>query len=159
MFLNHPLFYKNQNIACYLARENEFDCKPIIEAIWQAKKNCFLPVLLEQGLSFVSYQQGDPLYLNRYQILEPEPYEEKIIPSEELDLVFVPLVGFDLQGGRLGMGGGYYDRTFSFLKEKTNKPYLVGLAYERQALLRIPTEKHDVILNAVLTEKQLYEFS
>lgn len=158
MFLNHPLFINHQNIACYFATNNEFNCTPFIEAIWAAKKNCFLPVLSKtKTLHFVSYQKEDVLHLNPYQILEPQ--HTKMIPYDELDLVLLPLVGFDLQGGRLGMGGGYYDRTFSFLKENRNKPYLVGLAYECQCVSWIPKETHDVQLTAILTEKRWYHFA
>jgi len=158
IFLDHPLFAQSQNIACYAAKGNEFDCTPFIKAIWTAKKNCFLPVLLNnQSLHFVSYQADDSLHLNRYQILEPR--HGRIISCAELDVVFLPMVGFDLQGGRLGMGGGYYDRTFSFLnREKIKKPYLVGLAYECQYTPHISIENHDVLVNAVLTEKQMYTF-
>jgi len=164
LFLGTSLFLNNHRLACYFAQDNEFDCTPIIKAAWHAKKNCFLPVLSNSphcSLSFASYHPHDTLYLNRYNILEPE--NKTVLSSKDLDLVVVPLVGFDLQGNRLGMGGGYYDRTFAFLREKTektktNKPYLIGLAYECQYVPEIPEEEYDIPLGAVLTEKKLYTF-
>jgi 5-formyltetrahydrofolate cyclo-ligase len=160
LLMDHPLFISSQQIACYLAQDNEFDCEPFITAISAAQKKCFLPILSEQknqGLTFAAYSPNDPLSLNRYNILEPK--NKTIIPCSALDLVFLPLVGFDLQGRRLGMGGGYYDRTFAFLnKEKTHKPYLIGLAYECQYVPEIPEEDHDVLLDAVLTEERMYTF-
>jgi 5-formyltetrahydrofolate cyclo-ligase len=156
LFINHPLFLASQQVACYFATGNEFDCTLFINAIWGAKKNCFLPVLSEQqSLTFSAYHPHDILCSNRYNILEPE--NKTHFPIEELDLVFVPLVGFDLQGNRLGMGGGYYDRTFSHLQDK-KKPYLIGLAYECQYVPEVPEEPFDVPLDAVLTEDKLYTF-
>jgi 5-formyltetrahydrofolate cyclo-ligase len=160
LLVNDSLFLTSQRIACYFAQDNEFDCSPIIESIWQAKKNCFLPVLSDQhnqGLTFAAYHPNDTLCLNRYNIQEPK--DKAILPAEELDLVFVPLVGFDLQGNRLGMGGGYYDRTFAHLQKKNiKKPYLMGLAFECQYVAEIPEESYDIPLDAVLTEKKLYTF-
>lgn len=150
----------SQTIACYFAQDNEFDCTPIIEFIWAAKKNCFLPVLsdeAEKTLFFAAYHTPDQLCVNRFNILEPE--NKVMFPIEKLDIVFTPLVGFDLQGNRLGMGGGYYDRTFAHRREnETDKPYLIGLAYECQYLPDIPEESFDVALDAVLTEKKMYMF-
>jgi 5-formyltetrahydrofolate cyclo-ligase len=156
-FIRHPLFLASQNIACYFAQDHEFDCAPFLQAIWAAEKNAFLPVLADQQLTFAAYQPDDELALNRYNI--PEPANKKWIAAEELDLVLVPLVGFDLQGARLGMGGGYYDRTFAFIAEKlAKKPYLIGLAYECQYVEEVPEEVFDVALDAVLTESSLYTF-
>jgi 5-formyltetrahydrofolate cyclo-ligase len=160
LLLNHAFFIQSQQIACYLSQDNEFNCMPFIEAVLTAKKNCFLPVLSEQkkqALQFAAYHPNTRLCLNRYNILEPE--DKTFIAHEQLDLVLVPLVGFDLKGGRLGMGGGYYDRTFAFLNHhKTKKPRLIGLAYECQYVPDIPIEQHDVPLQAVITEKKWYNF-
>lgn len=78
-----------------------------------------------------------------------------------LDFLVVPLVGFDDQGRRLGMGGGYYDATLAFLRRRRiwHKPYLIGLAFECQRVAEIPSEPWDIRLNAILTEKGLSRFS
>lgn len=152
------LFKNSQSIACYFAQDSEFDCTPIIKAIWRAKKNCYLPILSKsQSLSFGAYESDTILKKNRYHI--PEPDTSWYFPLEQLDLVLLPLVGFDLQGHRLGMGGGFYDRTFQFLRGKTTpKPFMLGLAYELQKIEHIPIDPWDVSMDGVLTEEKLYLF-
>lgn len=174
-----PIFKSSQHIACYSATDDEFDTMPIIETIWQANKICYLPVLChekEKYLQFVKYQYGDSLQRNKYKILEPSHLSQKIA-ANELDLVIMPLLAFDLHGHRLGTGGGYYDRTFEFLheaavdaarldtkaqkaavdavriKSKVQKPFMLGLGYALQQAETLPTEEWDVHLDAVLTEK------
>lgn len=156
IFIQHEVFSSSLNIATYLAMKNEFDCFPLIQAIWHAKKNCYLPIVEhDTTLTFVNYQENDVLQKNRYQILEP--INPQVFPKEQLDLVLMPLVGFDLQGNRLGMGKGYYDRTFEFLKDTSiKKPLLIGLAYECQCLGSLPNDAWDIPLAGVLTEQNLY---
>lgn len=157
----HEFFKKNSNIAIYLARDDEFEAKPIIEEIWRAEKKCFLPVLSqvrEKVLDFARYESNDVLQPNRYQILEPKNTES--IATGNLDVVLMPLVGFDLRGNRLGMGGGYYDRTFEFLlgKKYLAKPLLIGLAYALQQVDELPRDNWDVPLDGILTEKEFVVF-
>ena len=157
MLVTNSLFYTSQHIACYLGQEDEFDCTPIIQEIWRLGKKCYLPVLSSQktqGLEFVVYHPGDRLRLNRYKIFEPERGDG--LAAEKLDLVMVPLVAFDAQGHRVGMGGGYYDRTFSFRREGVcSKPYLLGLGYELQRVAEVPGQSWDVLLDGVLTEEKI----
>lgn len=158
LFASSAYFLASQNIACYYGREDEFDCMPIIEEIWRAQKRCYLPVLSrtrENSLDFYHYEHQDTLRLNKYNILEP--LDTLTISPDQLDLVIVPLVAFDLQGNRIGMGAGYYDRTFSFLKDTNiKKPILLGLAFDYQQVEALPYDQWDIPLNAVLTEKNLY---
>lgn len=161
LFLASPQFRAAQHIACYFAQDNEFDCTPIIEALWSEHKQVYLPVLLskqENCLEFVKYGVLDPLRLNKFHILEPDHTE--VFPTYKLDLVLMPLVGFDLQGGRLGMGGGFYDRTFEFMNNEVieKKPILLGLAFEAQKVAELPRDPWDVPLDGVLTEKTIYLF-
>jgi 5-formyltetrahydrofolate cyclo-ligase len=159
LFTAHPLFQRSQHIACYLPNDNELDCSAIIEAIWKADKNCYLPVLSPQGknLEFLEYRSFDSLCANKYGILEPDNTAK--IAVEKLDLVLVPLVGFDLAGHRLGMGGGYYDRTFEFLLTQEKKtPCLIGLGFEEQQMDALPFDEWDVMLDGVLTEKRWLNF-
>lgn len=158
LFQESVFFSKSQHIACYLARTEEFDCAPLIQSIWQANKHCYLPVLSSQEgyLDFAAYHSENKLYLNRFRILEPENTQK--ISASELDLVLLPLVGFDLKGNRLGVGGGYYDRTFSFLQnQKRVKPLLIGLGFECQQVHQLPYDEWDVQLDGVLTEKKIYK--
>jgi 5-formyltetrahydrofolate cyclo-ligase len=150
----HSPFFSEQNIACYLAVNNEVDCSPLIQEIWRAKKTCYLPVITsDQCLEFARYEPDDELRLNQYQILEPQNMHK--ISLIDLKVIVMPLIGFDLQGNRIGMGAGYYDRTFSVL---TPKPALIGFAYECQCVEAIPSDPWDVKLSGVITEKKLYSF-
>lgn len=160
LLITHPLFHASQHVACYFGQEDEFDCSPIIQEIWRSGKKCYLPVLSfqEKCLDFIAYQPNDSLRLNFYNILEPENNEK--IDVDKLTLVIVPLVAFDLHRHRLGMGGGYYDRTFAFKqKNATDKPYLLGLGYELQNVAVLPTNPWDVLLDGVLTEEKLIDDS
>lgn len=152
LFANTSIFHQSKSIACYLPLKTEFDSLPLIQTICYEKEYCYLPLLMneEQTLQFAPYQVGDPLKENIYNILEPS--SEKSFPPHQLDLVIVPLLAFDLSGTRLGMGKGYYDRTFA---SRQNKPYLIGLAYTFQQASYIPREPWDVLLDAVLTEKKV----
>jgi len=159
LLLNTDIFKQSQHIACYYPFNNEFDCLPIITAIWQANKNCYLPIISSDdsaGLAFVCYQQNTLLQPNRFHI--PEPASEDFFTAEKLDLVLLPLVGFDARGNRLGMGAGYYDRTFKTSKN-IRQCFLLGLAYEAQEIFSIPHDEWDVSLNGVLTEKRMIFFN
>lgn len=160
IFKTCPLLADVQHVACYLARTEEFDCSPIIKGLWESNKNCYLPVLStkqEGHLDFVTYHPEDTVALNRYRILEPQHHN--FFAPENLDLVLVPLVGFDMHGHRLGMGGGYFDRTFAFLQNNPiKKPLLIGLAYECQRMHNLPYDDWDVSLHGVLTEEKIILF-
>ncbi len=146
------IYQQSQRIACYLAFDQEFDCSAIIEKIWQANKQCYLPILTEdKSLEFAQFHADTELHSNRYHI--PEPIHSPKIDLMELDLILMPLLGFDLQGNRLGMGGGYYDRTLQKRIGKGPKPYLIGMAYAFQQVPEIPHDKWDVRLEGVLTEE------
>ncbi len=159
--LTHLAIFKHsQSIAGYCAQGPEVNPQSLLEKAWTDHKTCYLPLLQteEAALSFARYRLGDPLQRNLYGINEPLPYQT--IAPEALDLVLLPLVGFDLQGNRLGSGKGYYDRTFSFLTSMTGKkPYLIGLAYACQKTKTCLPEKWDIPLNAVVTEEDVYIFS
>jgi 5-formyltetrahydrofolate cyclo-ligase len=126
-----------------------------MEAIWQANKKCYLPLLSQENhLQFALYQPNDELSTNQFGIPEPLAAAEKI-SAEQLDLVIMPLVAFDFFGHRLGTGGGYYDRTFAFKQNtETSKPFLLGFAYAAQQALLLPFEQWDVLLDGVVTEKE-----
>ena len=90
---------------------------------------------------------------NRLGIAEPEG--ARIIGARWLDVVFLPLVGFDSRGVRLGTGGGFYDRAFAFRRWRTvwHTPQLIGLGYSFQQVGHITSAPHDVLMDAVVTEK------
>lgn len=124
---------------------------------WQLRlpRDCIycLPVLCEdQRLRFAPWRSGDPLVSNRYGVPEPDLAASSLVEAETLSFVVVPLVGFDATGHRLGMGGGWYDRTFAFRHARPAPPWLVGAAFSLQQIPSIDAAPWDVRLDAVCTE-------
>ena len=107
-------------------------------------------------LHFAQYKDNSVLTTNRFGIFEPCLKQAKISPPWSLDLILMPLVGFDRSGNRLGMGGGVYDRTLAFMA-KNNKPspQLVGLAYSFQEIAQISPQKWDIPVSRIITEKEI----
>ena len=161
-FLHSRLFNNSQRIALYLSNDGEMDPWPIIEAAWQRHKQCYLPVLgLRPGnrLWFIPYHPAGKLTNNRFGIPEPvHARQQRSLKPQSLDLILMPLVAFDQHGNRLGMGGGFYDRTLSFLHHRHSwrKPRLIGLAYEFQRVDHLPNQHWDVPLDAIVTENRIY---
>jgi 5-formyltetrahydrofolate cyclo-ligase len=158
------LVRNSRRIAVYVPVNGEMDPRPLMDQLWNMGKTLYLPVLVgfsKRKLWFSGYTPGEPLVRNRFGIPEPERIHGRRIRSVALDLVLLPLVAFDAMGHRLGMGGGYYDRCFSFTHKRRHwhKPRLMGLAYEFQRLPLIKPEPWDVPLDAVATEQGVYHFS
>lgn len=151
-----------QHIAAYLAYNNEINPLPWLQEVYQTK-NCYLPVInpsLKQ-MMFARFKSDTPLKNNQYEILEPAAENQILYAPEQLEIVLLPLVAFDMQGNRIGTGAGYYDRTFAYLnKENTQrKPKLFGLAYEFQKIDNIVPENWDVALDGVITDQRVYLFN
>lgn len=153
-----PIFEESMRVAFYQATYGEVDCNSLIECAWQGNKIVLLPILDHQALKFASYQPNHPLIKNRYSIEEPIASPENVLEASDIDLVFVPLVAFDARMNRMGMGKGYYDRTFHFLKNLPlkKKPFLIGLAYEFQKIEKIESRPWDIPLDQVITERNIY---
>ncbi|MDB6164846.1 MAG: 5-formyltetrahydrofolate cyclo-ligase [Xanthomonadaceae bacterium] len=112
-----------------------------------------LPVLHDEtGLRFAPWRAGAALITNRFGIPEPDVSVSDLLDPAAMTLVVVPLVGYDNSGHRLGMGGGWYDRTFFFRKTQPAPPYLVGAAFSVQQLEQLPAQPWDVRLDAICTE-------
>jgi len=167
LMTREPLFWRSQRIALYIATDGEIDPFPLLAAAAHLGKACYLPHLKpdlsatsSRELWFLRYAPGDPLAANRYGILEPLPRAAERISPQFLDLVLLPLVAFDSSGNRLGMGLGYYDRTFAFARAANawRRPRLVGLAHECQRIEALPRNNWDVPLDGVATDRQLYLF-
>ncbi len=151
-----PEWQAADHIAIYLAVQGEVTTDELIKATWQANKKIYLPVVQGDGtLQFSLHQENDTLIKNRYGILEPQ--RKEFFPTEQLDLVITPLVGFDDQCNRLGMGSGYYDKTFAFLNvpNRPLKPQLIGLAYGIQRVEKLTPQSWDVPLNKIVTENTI----
>jgi len=149
-----------QHIALYLANDGELDPFVLIQALWHAGKNVYLPVLhpFTPGyLVFVKYQQDTLLYPNKFGIPEPLLECQHISPLSQLDVIFTPLVAFDAGGNRLGMGGGFYDRTLSQLPTNSHCD-VIGIAHDCQQVEQVPTEAWDVPLKQIITPAKLWWF-
>ncbi len=159
--LSNGLMLKGQRWGFYLPTPEEFDALPLLNQALHMGKACYLPITanrMAQPLRFTRLDGKHGLTHNRYGIVEP--HGRKLLNARWLDVLMVPLVGFDAHGHRLGMGGGYYDATLAYLKTRKHwrRPYLIGLAFACQQTAQIPTESWDVRLDAVLTENGLMRF-
>ena len=155
------VFVIAQHIAGYLAFDGELDPALLLEHAFAMGKQVYLPVLTGKPaaqLLFAPYHPDTVLVPNHFGIPEPEVPQAQLWPSQRLDLVLVPLVAFDSSGTRLGMGGGFYDRTFAFRRNPVHlpKPRLLGLAYELQKFPALLRQSWDVPLDGIATEKALY---
>lgn len=157
---SHPLFLRSRHIAFYLPNDGEMDLTPLIRRSLAMGKKCYLPVLsplYHNRLWFAPYHDESELVLNRFGIPEPAVNWAGMRHAWTLDLVLTPLVAFDSLGNRLGMGGGYYDRTLAYLARRRywHKPLLLGTAYAFQQVDSLPHEPWDVPLHGVVTESSL----
>ncbi len=156
--VNHRLFRSAQHIACYLPNDAEVDLTSLLDCAWTMGKTVYLPVISathHNRLHFLPYAPGDTLATNGFGIPEPVIRSRRVAALTRLDLVLTPLVGFDEWGNRLGMGGGFYDRTFAFLRRRRcwRKPHLWGVAFDVQrSPTELPCQHWDVPLEGVVTE-------
>ncbi len=159
--LRSRLLKRGSRIAFYVPMPSEIDLLPLInQALWMGCE-CYLPVVPKgQGrrMRFTRIHDSHSWTLNRYRI--PEVAAPTSLPAQRLDLVFVPLVGVDQHGYRLGMGGGYYDTTLAFLRQRKvwRQPRLIGAAYDCQRVEQVPREPWDMPLDALLSESGLLRF-
>jgi len=147
------LFRSAKFIACYLATSDEVNCRELIKCAWFMKKRVFVPTIQKNSkLEFVEFLSDTETSPNEFGL--QEPVDGVKIDSRDLDVVFTPLVAFDSQKNRIGMGGGYYDRTFSFLQEDSLalKPKLIGLSFDCQRVENIVASPWDIPLFHVITE-------
>ena len=150
-----------RRIGFYLPMHEEIDLIPLLNAALWLKRACYLPVIPQRGarrLWFSRIGSRDTWYQNRFGIFEHAARERR--RASQLDVLFLPLVAFDAQGNRLGMGGGYYDTSLAYLRTRRvfRKPKLIGVAYDFQRVSTLPSEAWDVPLDAVLTDRAWYRF-
>jgi 5-formyltetrahydrofolate cyclo-ligase len=133
-------------VAIYRAMGSELDPEPLGQALIAAGRGLCLPVVLERDarMIFRRWSPGDPLEMDSAGCPAPLPLADVVDP----DLILTPLLAFDAFGGRLGQGGGYYDRTFAARPQAVR----TGFGYSGQRVARLPMESHDIPLHGVLTE-------
>lgn len=140
-----------QHIALYVSFDGEISTEKLIKTLWAQDKHVYLPVLHPfnpNHLLFLRYLPDTPMLKNKFGIWEPKLNVQNVLPLDELDILFTPLVAFDKQGNRLGMGGGFYDRTLQNWQNSSFIP--VGLAHQCQQVELLPTEAWDVPLHRIL---------
>ena len=142
-----------KRIALYQAINGEIN----LDAVWQSavaqNKSCYFPVIHEdQTLSFLPATPTTALNNNRFGIAEPCVSSEEALSPEQMDILFLPALAFDGQGTRLGMGGGYYDRTLAHHRPKL----LIGIAYDVERQPFIEADAWDIPMDAVITERTIY---
>ena len=159
------LLRAGRRVAVYFAYGHEADLKHVIALVRRRRCTLYLPVITNfrhSRMRFVRYEVDSAMRVNRYGIAEPvhrhaTTGRAEIIPPRHLDVVLLPLVGFDAQGSRLGSGAGFYDRSLHHLREgrRWRKPKLIGVAYECQRVAHLQPDRWDVPLDGILTERGL----
>ncbi|KQZ66515.1 MULTISPECIES: 5-formyltetrahydrofolate cyclo-ligase [unclassified Lysobacter] len=152
-----PFAPQSGYVAGYWALDGEIGLH-----VWQLRlpPDCVycLPVLGDDGaLRFAPWRPGDPLASNRYGIPEPDVAPTSLLDPRDLSMAVTPLVGFDPRGHRLGMGGGWYDRSFAFRQREPAPPWLVGAAFEVQRVDALARADWDVALDAVCSDAAVYD--
>lgn len=155
------LLHKGAHVALYKTNDAELSTEPLITYCWQQEINVYLPVLhpfTNGHLLFLRYTTETAMQSNRFGIMEPKIDVTAVCPARDLDAIFTPLVAFDDSGNRLGMGGGFYDRTLSALQGNVHSPKVIGLAYDIQRTSALPVETWDIPLPAIATPSKIYSF-
>jgi len=155
-FYESKYYRESKNIFIYISYDSEINTKEIINKSLIDNKKIYVPrtEFKTRLMDAVEITSLDDLIESEYGILEPSIYEPHIEPNE-LDLIVVPGVGFDRNGGRMGYGAGFYDRYFKKIsKDKMKKIVKLALAYDFQILEDVPMNEQDVPVNYIITEKE-----
>lgn len=152
------LLARKRRIGFYMPSKNEIDVLPLLEQARRMGVDCYLPVVPGRRLRklwFIRLGDRPDWVLNRYGIPEYQPNPARRVRAYQLDVLFMPLLGFDSTGGRIGMGGGYYDASLAKLGKRWvwRQPRLVGVAFATQQVDRIPRDPWDIPLTGILTEQ------
>ena len=152
-----PEFEHSQRIAVYFAVNGEISLDPVIDAALAQEKQVYLPNLDQRTLRFSPYFRQQKMRINKFRLPEPDVGDDEMLAPGALDLVLAPLVVFDAMRNRIGMGGGFYDRSFEFRKKQDRlKPILIGVAHELQKVNRLKPESWDVRLDLIVTDQAVY---
>jgi 5-formyltetrahydrofolate cyclo-ligase len=169
--LRHSLLARRRRIGFYMPSKNEIDILPLLRAALRIGAACYLPVVPRRALVSAGRrtlwftrlvgkaQSLDQSHAgwssNRYDIPEYLPRGARRVRARQLDILFMPLLGFDRQGWRIGMGGGYYDASLVHLKLRKHwrRPHLIGVAFSVQEVVHAPNDPWDVPLDGILTER------
>ncbi|WP_191236431.1 5-formyltetrahydrofolate cyclo-ligase [Cobetia marina] len=157
-----PELLRARDIALYLPNDGEIDATRLCRWLQRRGARVYLPVLRPfavNSLWFVRYDDHTPLVSNRFGIAEPDTrfgaHKGRRLPAWALDIVLMPLVGFDEAGARIGMGGGFYDRSFAFTRRAGPRPRLIGLAHHCQKVPALPVQAWDIPLDAIVSDREI----
>jgi len=163
--LHHRLLARRLRIGFYMPSKNEIDVLPLLRTALRMGVTCYLPLVPAVGRKLWFTRLGSKLRTldsahpawvnNRYGIPEYLPRGVRRLRPQQLDVLFMPLLGFDSQGWRIGMGGGYYDASLAYLRQRPHwrRPHLIGVAFSVQEIAKAPNDPWDVPLDGVLTER------
>ena len=153
-------FTAADSVALYLVNDGEIDPIDVMHWCWNNGRRTYVPIVIQQqgnSLVFAPVSSDSEFRENRFGIPEPVVDQSEIIRAAELDLVLLPLVAFDASGNRIGMGGGFYDRTFEFVRDQgALVPTMIGIAHELQRVPQIESESWDIPLSTVVTDSGVY---
>ena len=153
-----PEYRQAQRLAVYFAVNGEITLAPVIDHALAAGKQVYLPNLDQESLRFSPYFHDQKMRINKFRLPEPDVGDDEMLMPDQLDLVLAPLVVFDTARNRIGMGGGFYDRSFAMRKDPAiTTPVLVGVAHELQKVEHIEPESWDVRLDRVVTDQAVYD--
>ncbi len=145
---SHP----NQAVAMFQAHGGEPDLEPVMQTLLDSGREVYLPVLAGQALSFHRFHRDCQMAPNRFGILEP--VDQPSIEVADLDWILMPLVGFGADGTRLGMGGGFYDRTLADVSSQPSRqPIKAGVSYAMQQTDAVPSEPWDVPMDVIISDR------
>ena len=150
-----PWMWRAGSVAAYWPADGEMDPRPLLKRARARRKAVYLPVLMPGNrLYFRRWRPGEAMRPNRYGI--PEPQTGRLRQAWTLALIILPLVGFDRRGTRLGMGGGFYDRTLARTAARFSgrQPLLLGLAHACQEVAELPSDPWDRPLDAIITDRE-----
>ena len=148
-------YIDSQNIMFYVATRSEVQTEEMIKISVNVGKYIYVPIILTECINLAPsaiYYFNSELEKGKKGILEPKKEYYRLFPPEEIDLIIVPGVAFDLSGNRIGRGFGYYD---NFLRKVCSSAKIIALAFEMQIVKKIPNDKNDIPVHKIITEKRI----
>lgn len=152
---SHELFQRARHVAGYLALPSEVNITPLLADAARVGKQVWVPRVTNKRMEFAAFDPESPLKVSTIGIRQPDA-GAPVLAAEQLELVLLPLLAFTRSGLRLGLGGGYYDRSFSFMLQPgtARGPVLAGVAFSLQEAEQLPVESWDVPLHHIATQQE-----
>ena len=156
---NHLKDLKNFNnykiIASFISFKSEISTQFLNEFLFNNGKILCLPIIKDNSetLNFIEYNLKTKLVSGKFGIMQPSDLSKEFFP----EIILTPCLAFDENGFRLGYGGGYYDKTFSYLKKIKHKFISIAVAFDDQKINKVIHDKYDQKIDYILTEKKLYK--